>query len=92
MKKILVLTMLLMFGFCSYAQARVQYDETGRNIVQDNTIRGQKRAAQYKAQQRAYAAAGKLNYEENSSAVSDWAKKHTYKTFKPTPNYRYYER
>lgn len=88
MKKLLVLTLIAMFACCGFAQARVQYDSTGRNIIQDNTIRGQKRQAQY-------AAAARINYDADarrSQPVSDWAKKHTYKTFEPRQNYRYYEK
>ena len=67
MKKFLVLSLLLMFGFCTYAEARVQYDNTGRNVVQDDSIRGRRRAAEIqkdKQRKMEAAAAAKLNYEQ----------------------------
>lgn len=67
MKKLLVISLLLMFGFGTYVEARVQYDETGRNIVKDDTIRGRRRAAEIeRAQQRKLeaAAAARMNYED----------------------------
>ncbi len=74
MKKVLVLTLLLVFGFCGYTEARTQYDSTGRNIVRDDTIRGQKRAAEQKAiQQRKIqaAAAAKMDYEEAMRSLEE---------------------
>ena len=67
MKKILAISFLLMLGFCSFVEARVQYDSTGRSIVNDDTIRGRKRAAEaQKTVQRKMeaAAAAKMDYEE----------------------------
>ena len=67
MKKILIASLLLMFGFTTYCEARITYDSTGRNIVKDNTIRGRKRTAEaekIKKQHLQAAAAAKLNYEE----------------------------
>ncbi|MBQ4647363.1 MAG: hypothetical protein IJB79_08445 [Candidatus Gastranaerophilales bacterium] len=67
MKKLFIISMLLMFGFVSYAEARVQYDSTGRTIVNDNTIRGRRRAAEANAEiQRKLdaAAAAKMDYEQ----------------------------
>ncbi len=92
MKKILTLAFAAMFIFCSYASARVQYDSTGRNVVYDGSIRGQRREAAQRAQVRNQqrirgAAAAKINYGDNSSTQS---KRNVYKTFKPVPNY-YYE-
>lgn len=96
MKKLFTLTLIAMFAFCGFASARVQYDSTGRNIVQDNTIRGQKRQAQYTQERKIQAAAAaRINYDADtnrSQPVSDWAKKHTYKTFEPRQNYNYYQR
>ncbi|MBQ7287102.1 MAG: hypothetical protein IJW73_05010 [Candidatus Gastranaerophilales bacterium] len=67
MKKIFAISFLLMFALCSLAEARVQYDSTGRNIVNDNTIRGRKRAAEaqreYQRKMEA-AAAARMDYEE----------------------------
>ena len=74
MKKVLVLTLLLVFGFCGYTEARTQYDSTGRKIVRDDTIRGQKRAAEQKAiQQRKIqaAAAAKMDYEEAMRSLEE---------------------
>lgn len=67
MKKLLIVSLLLMFGFGTYVEARVQYDSTGRNIVSDDTIRGRKRAAEAKAERQRKleaAAAAKLDYEQ----------------------------
>ena len=67
MKKLLIISMLLMFGFCTYSEARVQYDSTGRNIIVNDTIRGRRQAAEaQKEQQRKIqaAAAGKIDYEQ----------------------------
>ena len=67
MKKIFAILFLLMFGFCTFAQARVQYDSTGRNVVYDDTIRGRKRAAEANREMQRKmeaAAAAKLNYED----------------------------
>ncbi len=66
MKKILISSLLLMFAFSGLTMARTVYDSTGRNIVHDGTLRGQKReAALKKEQQRKMqaAAAAKLDYE-----------------------------
>ena len=67
MKKIFAISFLLMFGLCSLTEARVQYDSTGRNIINDNTIRGRKRAAEaqreYQRKMEA-AAAARMDYEE----------------------------
>ena len=66
MKKLFIISMLLMFGFGTYVEARVQYDETGRNIVKDDTIRGRRRAAELQREQQRKleaAAAAKLDYE-----------------------------
>ncbi len=74
MKKFLVLTLLLAFGFCGYVEARTQYDSTGRNIVHDGTIRGQKRAAEQRAQQQRKiqaAAAAKMDYEEAMKSLEE---------------------
>ena len=67
MKKILISSLLLMFALNGITLARTIYDSTGRNIVHDGTLRGQKReAALKKEQQRKMqaAAAARLNYEE----------------------------
>lgn len=66
MKKLLVISLLLMFGFCTYAEARTKYDETGRKVIYDNTIRGRKRAAEaqrIQEQKIQAAAAARLDYE-----------------------------
>lgn len=67
MKKALIISLLLMFGFGTYCEARVKYDSTGRKIIEDNTIRGRQRAQQAKElreQRIEAAAAAKMNYEE----------------------------
>ena len=68
MKKILALSVLLLLASGSYISARTIYDSTGRHIIYDATLRGQKRAAiERKSQQRMpAAAAAKINYEETS--------------------------
>ena len=66
MKKILAISLLLMFGYCTYAEARTKYDATGRKIIYDSTIRGRKRAAEAQRVQEEKiqaAAAAKLDYE-----------------------------
>ncbi|MBQ8636269.1 hypothetical protein IJX73_00600 [bacterium] len=67
MKKALIISMLLIFAFGTYAEARTKYDSTGRNVIYDGTLRGRKRAAE---QQKMYekkmqaAAAARLDYEQ----------------------------
>ena len=67
MKKIIIISLLLIFSTALYTEARVKYDATGRKIIEDNTIRGRKRAAQAQEQmdrKMRAAAAARLNYEE----------------------------
>lgn len=67
MKKILVISLLCLFSFALCVDARTKYDETGRNIIYDGTLRGRKKAAEaqkLQAQKLQAAAAAKLNYEE----------------------------
>lgn len=74
MKKYLVLSLLVMFTFCGFASARNVYDSTGRKIIHDSTLRGQKRAAALKAQEKRKmeaAAAAKLDYEEALKALEE---------------------
>ena len=81
MKKLLVITMLLMFGFGAYCEARVQYDSTGRKIIEDNTIRGRKRAAEaqeLREQRMQAAAAAKMNYEEAMRYIENRPKTNFY--------------
>ncbi len=69
MKKILALSVVFSLMACMGAFARVQYDSTGRYIIQDNTIRAQKRAAQntnIRANRASVSAAAKINYESSS--------------------------
>lgn len=64
MKKLLILSLMVLVGLNVSVLARVQYDSTGRHIVEDNTIRGQRRAAQTAdAQKVQAAAAAKIDYE-----------------------------
>ena len=74
MKKILALTLLVLLTTGSYVSARTVYDSTGRHIIYDGTIRGQKRAAQEKIQQQKKmqaAAAAKLNYDEAVQSLEE---------------------
>jgi len=74
MKKLFVVSLLLMFGFMTYAEARVQYDSTGRTIISDDTIRGRKRAQEAKAdmnRKMQAAAAAKMNYEEALKSLEE---------------------
>ncbi|MBR2068591.1 MAG: hypothetical protein IJ877_02395 [Candidatus Gastranaerophilales bacterium] len=67
MKKILALTLLVLLTTGSWVSARTIYDSTGRHIIYDGTIRGQKRAAQAKIEQQQKlkaAAAAKIDYEK----------------------------
>ena len=43
MKKVAIMSILLMFSFTVFCEARVVYDSTGRKIVEDDTIRGRQR-------------------------------------------------
>lgn len=72
MKKALIVSLLLMFGFTIYAEARVQYDATGRKIIENDTIRGRRKAqeAQVQIQKRAQAAAAaKIDYEQALKSI-----------------------
>ncbi len=67
MKKISILSLIALMAFTSFASARTIYDSTGRNIVKDDTLRGQKRAIeQQRETQRKMqaAAAAKIDYEK----------------------------
>ena len=64
MKKLFAISLLLMFSFITYAEARVQYDSTGRKIINDDTLRGRKRAAENQAYQHSAAAAAKIDYDK----------------------------
>jgi len=74
MKKLFILSLMLIIAGCNYANARTIYDSTGRHIIYDGTIRGQKRAAQMQAEQQQKikaAAAAKLNYEEALKSLEE---------------------
>lgn len=67
MKKLLSLTLLSALMLGGWASARNIYDSTGRNLIYDGTLRGQKRAAAQKVEQQRKiqaAAAAKLDYEQ----------------------------
>ena len=67
MKKFLSFALIMTFALTAGCFARVQYDQTGRYIVKDNTIRGKKRAAQAEIQDQRRikaAAAAKIDYEK----------------------------
>ena len=38
MRKFVVALFLLMFAFGTYAEARIQFDETGRNIIKEDNF------------------------------------------------------
>ena len=67
MKKLLAITFLVLFATTSYVSARTVYDSTGRHIIHDDTIRGQRKekemAANPQRQQRA-AAAARIDYDK----------------------------
>ena len=66
-KKLLALTLFILLTTASYVSARNVYDSTGRHIIYDDTIRGQKRAQQQKIEERKKmqaAAAAKIDYEK----------------------------
>ena len=74
MKKLFIVSLMLVFGFTAYCEARTVYDSTGRNIVKDGTIRGKRRAAEaekIKQQKLQAAAAAKLNYEEALKSLEE---------------------
>ena len=74
MKKILALSLLTLLVSASIASARTIYDSTGRHIIYDDSIRGQKRAAQEKYEQQRKmqaAAAAKINYEEALKSLDE---------------------
>ena len=74
MKKILISSLLLMFAFSGLTMARTVYDSTGRKIIYDGTIRGQKRAAEAQAERQRKleaAAAARMNYEEALKSLEE---------------------
>ena len=74
MKKVLVLSMLAIFAFTGFASARNIYDSTGRKVIYDGTLRGQKRAKAMQAEKQRKIeamAAAKLNYEEAMKALEE---------------------
>ena len=67
MKKLLIISMLFMFGACAYVEARVQYDSTGRTMITNDTIRGRRQAQEVQREQQRKlqaAAAAKMDYEQ----------------------------
>ena len=74
MKKVLSLALLTTLILSMSAIARVQYDSTGRKIIYDDTIRGQRRAEEraenYKKIQAA-AAAARIDYEKYMYEIND---------------------
>ena len=71
MKKILTLFLFALIITSTYATARNIYDSTGRNLIYDGTIRGQKRAMQMQQNKANAAAAAKIDYEETSKLVNE---------------------
>lgn len=67
MKKTLSLALVSALMLSLSVLARVEYDSTGRYIIKDTTIRGQKRAEQLQNQQERKiqaAAAARIDYEK----------------------------
>lgn len=79
MKRILALAFMAMFVFTAYASARVQYDSTGRNIMVDNTIRGQRRPQPQTVvtQQRVRGAAAARIYNDGINSSHTYEKRTT---------------
>ena len=93
MKKILVLSLLILFAAPLYVEARTIYDSTGRHVVYDGTIRGQRRAAQEKAQQQQKlkaAAAAKLDYDEALKSIEEEKPKTNF--YQDTQKYKDYRK
>lgn len=83
MKKFLIVAILLIVSFGTYTEARVQYDETGRTIVKDDTIRGRKRAAEaqrIKEERTRAALAAKLDYEDAIRYIENKPKTNFYQS------------
>ncbi len=83
MKKFLVLMLIALFCCSGMVFARTKYDSTGRKIIYDGTIRGQKRAAEARAERQRKleaAAAARLNYEEALKSLE-----------KPQPKTNFYQ-
>ncbi len=74
MKKLLVLTLIALLCSPCVTFARTKYDSTGRKIIYDGTIRGQKRAAEAQAERQRKleaAAAARMNYEEALKSLEE---------------------
>ena len=81
MKKISILVLFTLLLTASFVCARTQYDSTGRHIIYDDTIRGQKRAQEEQiVQQRKMqaAAAAKIDYEQALKSLEDEQPKTNY--------------
>ena len=74
MKKILAITFIMLMCCSGMTLARTKYDSTGRKIIYDGTIRGQKRAAKAQAERQRKleaAAAARLDYEEALKSLEE---------------------
>ena len=74
MKKLLILALIASFCCSGMVLARTKYDSTGRKIIYDGTIRGQKRAAEAQAERQRKleaAAAARMNYEEALKSLEE---------------------
>ena len=81
MKKILAVSLIILFATTSYVSARTVYDSTGRHVVHDDTIRGQKKEhhSQIETPRRARAAAAaKIDYEAAMRAYESTPKSNFY--------------
>ncbi len=89
MKKILAFTLLILLTSANYVCARTIYDSTGRHIIYDDTIRGQKRAQQQKLERQRKlqgAAAAKLDYEQALKELEPEKPKTNY--YQDSPEYK----
>ena len=79
MKKVAIMSILLMFSFTVFCEARVVYDSTGRKIVEDDTIRGRQRTIEaQKNKEKEAQAAAKVNYNNKFINIHTPAKSNFY--------------
>ncbi|MBR1617817.1 hypothetical protein IJ670_06665 [bacterium] len=67
-KKLIALFGIILLTATLTVEARTIYDSTGRHIIKDGTIRGQKRARALQMQQQGAAAAAKLEIPETTES------------------------
>ena len=81
MKKLLAITFMVLFATTSYVSARTVYDSTGRHVIHDDTIRGQRKEKQTNidTQRKARAAAAaKIDYEAALKSLESKPKSNFY--------------